>query len=119
MKTRNEQAVGKGTAEAGASGDAAAAAVETIQVLAAGGEAISDVPHTAVAPEGVASEMADRGPENANGKNDISLSEQEEVYLISNNGPDMTDVSEPPILPIEVDENGIYALLVKKEQQAA
>jgi hypothetical protein len=117
VKTQNEQAIGKGTAE---TGDPVAAAVETIQVLAARGEAISDTAaDMAGASEGLASEMANTGPDNANGKNDISLSEQEEVYLITNNGPDMTEVTGPSILPIAVDENGIYALLAKKEKQAA
>lgn len=117
VKTQNEQAVGKGTAE---TGDPAVAAVETIQILAARGEAISDTAaDTAGASKGLASEMANTGPDNANGKNDISLSEQEEVYLITNNGPDMTEVTGPSILPIAVDENGIYALLAKKEKQAA
>jgi hypothetical protein len=119
VKTQNEQAIGKGAAEAGATGDPVAAAVETIQVLAAGAEAISDTVDTTGEPEGLASEMADRGPANANGKNDISLSEQDEVYLIAKNGPDMTDATDPSILPIAVDENGIYALLLKKEKQAA
>jgi hypothetical protein len=117
VKTQNEQAVGKGTAE---TGDPAVAAVETIQILAARGEAISGTAaDTAGASKGLASEMANTGPDNANGKNDISLSEQEEVYLITNNGPDMTEVTGPSILPIAVDENGIYALLAKKEKQAA
>ncbi len=119
VKTQNEQAIGKGMAEAGAPEDQVAAAVETIQVLAAGGEAIRDIPDTADASEGVATQIADKGPENANGKNDISLSEQEEVYMISSNGPDMSEVTVPSILPIAVDENGIYALLAKKEKQAA
>ena len=93
---------------------------QTVQAIrAAGGEAIRDIPDTADASEGVATQIADKGPENANGKNDISLSEQEEVYMISSNGPDMSEVTVPSILPIAVDENGIYALLAKKEKQAA
>jgi hypothetical protein len=118
VKKQNEQALGKGAVENGATEDPMAA-VETIQVLAAGAEAIGDTVETTGEPEGLASEMADRGPANANGKNDISLSEQDEVYLIAKNGPDMTDATDPSILPIAVDENGIYALLLKKEKQAA
>ncbi|WP_426239388.1 hypothetical protein [Pararhizobium sp. DWP1-1-3] len=120
VKTQNEQALGKGTAETGATEDPVAVAVETIQVLAAvDGEAIGSTVDPTEAAEGLASEMADKGPANANGKNDISLSEQDEVYLIAKNGPDMTDVADPSILPIAVDENGIYALLLQKEKQAA
>lgn len=115
VKTQNEQALESGSAATGTIQNPVAAAVETIQVLAAGGEAINEAADTREAPEGVASEMADRGPTGADGTNDISLSEEDEVYLLSNNGPDMTETTGKSILTIEVDENGIYALLAEKE----
>ncbi|OBZ96998.1 hypothetical protein ADU59_04700 [Pararhizobium polonicum] len=117
VKAQNEQALGSGAAETATAENPADMAIKTIQVLAAGAEAIdmAEAPDTAGTDEGLASAMADRGPAGANGKNDISLSEEEEVYLLSTNGPDMTDTTGTPILAIQVDENGIYALLAKKQ----
>ena len=119
VKKQNDAIIKSESGEA-SSADVQAVAIDTIQVLAAGAETTVETEggDTSDALVPVAVEMEDDGPTGANGKNDISLSEEDEVYLITANGPDMTDAPEAAILPVEVDENGIYALLAKEKAAA-
>lgn len=112
VKQQNEQAAnaGGGTPSPSSPDTTAATAIDTIQVLAAGAEAATPQPL-----EGVVEAQTSTDPESVNGDNDLLLSEEEEVYLITENGPDTTDTTNTAILPITVDENGIYELLAKKK----